>query len=140
MAEPSEINIYCTIKENKRLENIIDESIEEFKDIESKKDFKEYKDMSEEDVLIIRKELLSVREEVIENRSASSKSESKILEVAEENKVGISKIDAKYNKTTYALFTIFFLLGTLVGLQDEFWKPYISDILNGAKALATWGR
>ena len=130
------IVVSCSLKVEE-LETMVDEALEEAIAIH---DFGEYKDMKPEEVDNIMKEILKTRSEVLTNRSVSMDSEGKILKVAERNNEGIKSIDAKYNKTTYTLFALFFLLGTLVGLQDEFWKPYLSDILSGAKALATWGR
>lgn len=138
--ELEHIVISCTLEEHKILEDIVEKSIEEMEEIEAENAFKEYEEMKPEVVDNIMKEILKTRSEVLTNRSVSMDSEGKILKVAERNNEGIKSIDAKYNKTTYALFALFFLLGTLVGLQDEFWKPYISDILSGAKAFATWGR
>ena len=122
---------------DEELERILDECIEKATE---NHDFEEYKKMSQKEVNEIMKELLSTKREVLTNRSVSMDSEGKILKVAERNNEGIKNIETKYNKTTFALFATFFLLGTLVGLQDEFWKPYLSDIINGAKAFATWGR
>ena len=135
--ELSKIIVECKIEKCTHLEEIMDETLE---DVIAQHDFKEYKEMSPSETNEIMRELLNTKKEVLTNRSVSMDSEGKILKVAERNNEGIKNIETKYNKTTFALFATFFLLGTLIGLQDEFWKPYLSDIINGAKAFATWGR
>ena len=130
------------------IERIVEDSIEEMEKLEA--DEQRYKNVSEfsnfkrmekppdamqrlKDELTTQKQLNTLHNEILVNRSTSMKSEGKILEVAERNNKGISSIDSKFNKTIYSLFALFFILGICIGVLDEVWKPFLGDLLNFAK-------
>jgi hypothetical protein len=134
MSDLDSVIIKAEIEEE--LEKIVDDAIEEIETDEKLKAESEKSQNIEKfkEYLEIQKMILTNRNEILENRTVSNKSESKILEVAEKNNKVITSVDNKFNKVMYALFTIFFLLGVIIGLNGDIWTPYISDILNFTRA------
>ena len=79
------------------------------------------------------KTLLDINDSIITSKREELIIDNKIFRAIEKNIEVTKKVETKYNKTTYAIMTILFILGVLIGMNDETWLPYVSNILDFAR-------
>lgn len=79
------------------------------------------------------KTLLDINDSIITSKREELIIDNKIFRAIEKVQDTSSSVDKKFNKTIYALWTVFFVLGVLIGMNDDTWLPYVSNILDFAR-------
>lgn len=79
------------------------------------------------------KTMLDINETLIIAKREELIITNKVFRAIEKN-IGVTeKVNEKYNKTIIALIVTFFVLGMLIGMQDDKWLPYVGNILDFAR-------
>lgn len=120
------------VSQDLELEDLIDEEIE---DLEVEEEI--LKELEKEEMQVsnnqLYKSLLDINESIITSKREELIVDNKIFRAIEKGNDVISKVDSKFNKLLYAYMTGLFILGLLLGMQDDTWLPYVSNILDFAR-------
>lgn len=77
---------------------------------------------------------------LLDMKKSDLKMDNHILRKIEANTCIAKRIDEKYNKVTFGLFALFFLIGIVFGTQIDVWSPYIGQTLDFIKTTIQWSR
>lgn len=114
------------------LDEAVEESIKEMESNETlRKQFKEI-DMQVSNNQLY-KSILDINESMIKSKREELIIDNKIFREIEKGNDIAQEINRKYNKTTFAIMIILFILGILIGMIDDKWIPYVGNILDFAR-------